>query len=561
MVEKVAEGSRWRYFSRRHSNLLEHLCDLRGFDRDKLTPDYSLHLHDPNLLSGMSQARKIVVEAVKEKWPVTVFGDYDADGTPASALLYQLLKHVGLDVEVVLPTRSSGYGLRSEQVTEIGKRSKLLITVDTGITAVAEIALARKLGMKVIVLDHHLPGAELPEANALIDPHLETSEYPFKDLCGCALAFKLAMALREDFSTITDSFCKWQLDLVAISTVADMMPLIDENRALVHYGLIVLRQNRRPGLKALLEIAGVKSEEISATTLGFVIGPRLNASGRLNDNRPALELLIADDPKEAEQLARQVNEANSKRQLIVEEVLAEAEQLLFEQNNPNDLVFTLYKEGWPSGVVGLVAGKICSQYLRPVIVGSLSDGTIKASARSIDAYSIVDALTKGSSLLETYGGHRQAAGLSLNEKNWNKFSTILKKDASELLSDSDLRQQFIADAMLEKKDLDIPVAKQLELLQPFGLGNQRPLVILPQAEISRVRIIGQKNNHLKLTLNSLGQTVDGIGFNMASRFEANPIKGANFLGYLENNIWQGRESLQLRLVDYLPNEATIEAAI
>lgn len=285
--------TRWCVHVRRQPKLLDHLCDLRGIADSDLSPDYARHLHDPMLLPDMDNACDLIEQAVAGKWHVTIFGDYDADGTPASAILSLMLDQIGLEHEVVLPTRLTGYGLRLEQVKEIATRSKLLITVDTGVTSVAEIALAKELGLKVIILDHHLPLDELPPADAIVDPHRIDSQYPFSHLCGCALAYKFVVALGNKFPALAERFSKWLLDLVAVSTVADMMPLTGENRVLVHYGLLVLRQNRRPGMQALLAAASVDVKALTAGTLGFTVGPRLNAAGRLGDNMPAYELLTA----------------------------------------------------------------------------------------------------------------------------------------------------------------------------------------------------------------------------------------------------------------------------
>ncbi|QQG49984.1 MAG: single-stranded-DNA-specific exonuclease RecJ [Candidatus Berkelbacteria bacterium] len=552
--------SRWSVRKRLNRDLLEHLCLLRGFSADDLQPDYSAHLHDPNLLPDMVVARRLIRQAVENGSHVTIFGDYDADGTPASALLSMTLTKINVPHDVMLPTRSTGYGLHCEQVEEIIKRSKLLITVDTGINSLEEIKMAKDAGLGVIVLDHHLPGPELPVADAIIDPHRKDSTYPFAQLCGCALAFKLVCALVEDFHEITKGYCKWLLDLVAISTVADMMPLVGENRALVHYGLVVLRQNRRVGLQALLEEAGVQSDSITSSTIGFIIGPRLNASGRLSDNTPALRLLLTEDKKKAKALAKEIEQANVTRQSLVDEVLSEAREQLFKQNDNGDRIFTLFGRDWPSGVVGLVAGRLVFEYSRPVIVGSLQNGEIRASARSIEKYSIVDGLTRCATHLGTFGGHAQAAGLSTNASNWEKLSSALKRDAVNCLDEHDLVKRYVAEAFLEKSDLTTKVASSLEKLAPFGLGNTKPLLILRDADVADVRFIGSDARHLKMLLNSALGNLEVIGFDLADRYKQQSLKSGNFLGYLENNYFQGAERLQLRLVDFQPREAVIELA-
>jgi len=559
MKQQTASKNRWLVRKRLHDDLLEHLCLLRGFQSSALTPDYSTHLHDPNLLPDMKIARELLARAAKERWPIAIFGDYDADGTPASALLSLAFKKLNLPHQVVLPTRQSGYGLKLDQVESIAQHAKLLITVDTGISSVEEIRKAKELGLHVIILDHHIPPASLPPADAVVDPHRTDSQYPFPHLCGCALAFKFVTALGQDFPELTDGFCKWLLDLVAVSTIADMMPLVGENRALVHYGLIVLRQNRRPGLQALLDRAGIDARSVSASTVGFSIGPRLNASGRLGDNRPAYELLVADDMATATSYADQLEEANRLRQSMVEDVLLQAREQVFKQNNPEDRIFLILGEEWPTGVVGLVAGKLSAEYSRPVIVGSSHEGEVRASCRSVEKYPIVDGLTKCSHLLKTFGGHAQAAGLSADLAGWADFCQAVKADVRGHLSEDDLCRVYKADAVLSDGDLRLEVATRLENLQPFGLGNTKPLLVLPRAEIKEVRFIGSNNRHVKVRLQADGLELDGIGFNVADRYKNAPITHGQFLGYLENNRWNGTERLQFQLIDFQDPGAMIDA--
>jgi single-stranded-DNA-specific exonuclease len=542
---------------RRADDLLEHLCQLRGFDPEQLLPDYSTHLHDPNKLPDMDKARELMRRAVKEKWQVAVFGDYDADGTPAAALLSALLGELGLEHEVILPTRESGYGLRMSYIEEISTRCRLLITVDTGVSSVPEITRAKELGLGVIVLDHHLPGITLPPADALIDPYLKRSSYPFKELCGCALAFKFACALQADFPAVTAAFCKWQLDLVAIATVADMMPLIGENRVLVHYGLVVLRQQRRPGLRALVDIAGIRPETISAATLGFVIGPRLNASGRLGDNTPAFELLSTNSSMAADRLARVLETANAKRQALVETTLREASELLFVQNQPEDRIFLVQGDHWPAGVVGLVAGKLSQRFNRPVVVGTALEGEIRASARSIEKYPVIDGLSNNAKILKSYGGHALAAGLSAEAESWEALAAGLKSHAAATLTSDDLRPTFRADAVATSGDLDIKTVKKLERLEPFGLANKQPLVLVEDAIVEEVRFIGGEGRHLRVNISSPIGRVEGIGFDLAGRYKSAPITEGAFLGYLDNNYWNGRERLQLKLIDFQPQGVEI----
>lgn len=550
--------AKWRVYRRQTKDLLDHLCQIRQFNRNSLKPDFENQLHDPLLLPDMIRAVNLVKTAQKNDWPVVIFGDYDADGTPAAALLTLSFRRLGIQHEVILPTREQGYGLRMETIAQLPSSTKLLMTVDTGITAVEEIKAAKKRGIKVIVLDHHLPKSQLPLADALVDPFLPTSKYPFPYLCGCALAYKLIVALQKDYpKVLSEGYVKWLLDLVAISTVADMMPLVGENRVLVHYGLQVLAKTKRPGLKALLNQAGVKPDRITAGTIGFSIGPRLNASGRLSDNRPAYELLVTDDQAQGEQLALQIDNANRERQGLVEQVLKNAEELLFTQNKIEDHCFVLKGDTWPAGVLGLVAGKLAGRYYRPVVVLSERDGELGGSARSSAGYSIIDGLTSVGGLLTRFGGHDQAAGLSLPMAAWPKFVDGLKSHANRAIDPKALIPSFLADSVLEEPELNLKTVQLCEILQPFGLQNPPPLFVVENVELGQPRSLGS-GEHLKFNARVGQLPIEVIGFGWRKRYEANPLTTADLLGHLEANHWNGSSRLQLRLVDFQPVDGQIE---
>lgn len=505
----------------------------------------------------MEKACQLIRDADKKRWHVTVFGDYDADGTPASAVLSLMLTKLGIRHDVVLPTRASGYGLRTDHIQAIAKASQLLITVDTGISSYEEVRLAKELGLRVIILDHHLPPETLPPADAVVDPHRTDSQYPFAHLCGCALAYKLVVALGKHFPVLSEGFSKWLLDLVAVSTVADMMPLVGENRALVHYGLIVLRQNRRPGLKALLDQARIEPHSLDARSLGFVIGPRLNAAGRLGDNAPAYELLVADSEERASTYAQEIEGANAKRQEIVGNIMTEAERLLFQQNKQDDRVYVLSEPNWPAGVVGLVAGKLTGKYARPVLVATIENGVVRGSARSIEAYPIVSALAEQKDLLSSYGGHAVAAGFSLTEKNWPRFVDQLKASATQKLSLDLLRHTHVVDAELQAQDFSRRSIDNLTRLEPHGLGNSRPLFLLKQAKLKNIRRIGKQSQHVKGNLVTADNELEALAFGMAD--DVPSLDGQiDYIGHLEVNRWNNRDSLQFQIIDYRPANDTFD---
>lgn len=546
-------AKKWQVY-KRHDNqsLLEHLCQIRGINPNEVEMDFLNHLHDPNLLPQMDVARSLIVKAVREKWPVAIFGDYDADGTPAAALLASVCQRLGLIYEVYLPTRQTGYGLTDSFIGPIAEQAKLLITVDTGVTSVEAVKKLGSLGVKTIVLDHHLPPeGELPPAEAIVDPFLKNSKYPFPNICGCTLAYKLACALEQDFpKQITEGFLKWQLDLVAISTVADMMIMRDENRPLVHFGLQVLKKTRRPGLAALLRLSGLKIDDLSASSLGFSIGPRFNAAGRLGDNRPVFDLLITDDPIKAEELALQIEQLNRERQALVETVMIEAEELIWQQNQPGDFIYLVVKEDWPPGVVGLVAGKLSEKYYRPIIIGSQIKGSIRASARSVSSYPIIEGLKATSSLLEQFGGHRQAAGLTVESGKWAGVATKLKDHAKKYLLGILPKPVLKADDFLSLNNATMELASQLLTLGPFGLGNPKPTFIIRDVEIKEAQLIGEGQKHLRLVLAKDHYHLPAIGFSMAKKFATHKSNRADVAGYLMENIWNGNTTVQFQLIDF-----------
>lgn len=539
-------------------SLLDQLCKLRGWKRDMLGFDYSKDFYDPYLLPAMPEAVNLIIEAKKSNWPVTVFGDYDADGTTGAAILSIVLKRLGIRHSVLLPVRDEGYGLTTVAMGKVPEETRLLIMVDNGIKSVKEVEALKKRGIFTIILDHHLPGETLPMADALVDPHLPTSRYPFSSLCGGALAYKLAVALSREFPELNEAFLKWLLDLVAIATVADVMPLIGENRALVHFGLLVLRKNRRPGIRYLLEQAKVFSENLSSQSLGYIIGPRFNASGRLATNQPTLSLLLEESDSKAKLLAEEIEQANRSRLEVMREVLATTRSELFVQNDPKDHLYMIYGEGWPVGVIGLVAGRLAAEFHRPIVVGGLVGGKITASARSVAGFHLVEALDEAESFLERYGGHKLAAGLSTSEELWPKLQSKLKEIAKKRFPEKLLQAAWLIEAELSPAEVTLELVKELERLAPFGYGNPKPTFLLRNRRVDSIRRMGQAESHLKLQLSADGKSLEAVGFNLAERCKLKVGDSMSFIGQLEINEWGGRERLQLKLLDYGSVEKEIE---
>lgn len=546
----------WRLAPRQDGDLLTHLVSLRKWRLENLRPDYQRDILPANLLPQIESAKEIFRRALENKQMVTIFGDYDADGTPGAAILALMMRRLKLNYQVVLPTREEGYGLRLSTVKNLPAPS-LLITVDTGVGAIEPIRRAKKRGIETIVLDHHLPEVTLPPA-AIVNPHLADSTYPFKHLCGAALAYKFVESLATDFPQLSEGWRKWLVELVAIATVADMAPLVGENRALVYFGLIALNKTRRPGLVALLESAGLPIGELSSYHLGYVLGPRLNAAGRLKDNRPALELLLAGDKATAGPLAARLEADNQTRQSLLESTLTLAQEQLWQQNSKDDRLLTVVGDDWPAGVVGLVAGRLVHQTNRPVLVGSRQKRLIRGSGRSSANYDLMAGLRLAADRWQSFGGHRQAAGWSCQEADWPAIVQILKSDASKRLRPEDLEKVHFIQAELGEGDLSPATVQHLNELEPFGLGNPRPTFWLPGVKVINHRTIGQDKNHLKMTVAKGSLVLEVVGFGLAGEWQ--PAPTLDLLGTLEINRWQGQSVLQFKLIDYQPHPSMVEPA-
>lgn len=553
------EHNRWFLYEREEDNLINHLCTIRGLNPKELEPNFLKHLHDPYLLPDMDKAISLIKQAKKKNWFITIYGDYDADGTPAAALLSTVFDRLQIRHNVILPTRTTGYGLNMEAVKVIAKDAQLLITVDTGITSVDEIVLAKDLGLKTIIIDHHLPKDNLPPANAIIDPFVPESKYPFNGLCGCGLAYKVTVALSKEFpEELTEGFCKWLLDLVAISTVSDMMPLLGENRALVHYGLQVLAKTKRPGLIELMKVAGLSKDSLTSHSLGFAIGPRLNASGRLSDNRPAFDLIKETNVQAAARLARQINEANFERQQLVRKLTQDIQENIWEQNKKDDYLIVVVGDNWLSGILGLAAGKISYQTNKPAVVLTTSREGLVGSGRSLEHYSLIDGLEYSSKYLTRFGGHKLAAGLTTNKENLTKFIDTIKAHAKNNIDSKDLIPKIKIDAQIDHESINDKTVEEIERMAPFGFGNPTPLMLIKNVQFLSPRSIGTKGDHLKAKGKINDKEVDIIGFGLSKKYFNDPQTNLDVVGNLEHNIWRGNKSLQLKIKDFRSSGSKID---
>jgi len=499
--------------------------------------------HPPSAFDGMDAAVERVLAAIEAGGRITVHGDFDVDGVCATALTISTLRDLGADCDWFIPNRiDDGYGLSGDTVRRLADRgTSLLLTVDCGITCAAEVASAQELGMEVVVTDHHQPGERLPDCPIL---HPEISNYPFASLCGTAVAWKLTCALRE---ALGEAAPETDLDLVALATVADVVPLVGENRSLVRRGLAELRRARRPGMRALLEAAKCEPERLDEGDLGFRLAPRINAAGRLYRADAGVELFLTEDEQRAEAIAVELSRANSERRATEREVDAAAEsarrELSDDLREANGLV--LAGRGWHPGVVGIVASRLVERHHRPVVVISLDeDGAGRGSGRSIPGFDLLAALRACEEHLEGFGGHRAAAGLTLRAENVEAFQKAFAAHANEALGPEDLRRVEKVDAMVGGVGLGLELAEELKQLAPFGMGNPGVRLLVPSARVSDVRPMGE-GKHSRFSLHSGSHRALGVAFGRSSLgVEDEDVLDASVR--LELNHWNG--SVEPRVV-------------
>lgn len=506
--------------------------------------------HDPFLLKGMAEAVPRIRKALQDEEHILVYGDYDADGVSSTALMIFLLRHLGASFDIYIPHRSNeGYGLHNHALDwALQQGVSLVITVDTGISAYHQIAYASELGIDVIVTDHHEPPELLPEAYALINPKLPDCPYPFKGLAGVGVAYKLAEALLG--SGVPEEWC----EIAAIGTVADLMPLLGENRSLVRRGLTSMRNSPFPGIRALLSVSGITMSTVSAVNIAFGMAPRINASGRLDHAGRAVTLLTTADAEEAEQFAGELDLLNKERQLVVERIVGEATAKLEQRISQTGLpdIIVLAEQGWNVGVVGIVASKLLEKYYRPVIILDIypDTGMCKGSARSIPGLDIYAALSSCAGLMDHFGGHPAAAGMSLPQDKLEDFDAALNAYAASILTPEDFVAVTAADGEVSIADLSLQAALELERLAPFGMANPLPRFILRGAAVKETRKMGQDGKHLKLVLQQDKVTIEAVAFGKGSLADLLPDGTIiDVLAELSVNEWNGSRKPQLMLQD------------
>ena len=506
--------------------------------------------HDPFLMLGMKAAVERLITARQEAEPVCVYGDYDVDGITSTALLIEFFRSVGFACFYHIPNRMEhGYGLSEAGIRAAAAGgARVIVSVDCGVTAVAEAELCRTLGIDLIITDHHTPGETVPDACAILNPHLPDCRFPFKLLSGVGVAFNLLIALR---SRLRDAGCftngdapnlREYLDLVALGTIADIVPLTDENRLFVRFGLKELSATRRPGIAALKLVAAVAGE-VSCYDVGFRLAPRLNACGRLEDATRGVELLLCRDPEEAVIIAGELDASNTERRQIEQEILRDARTMV-EADDRDRFGIVLASAEWHPGVIGIVASRLVELYHRPTVLIALMDGSGRGSGRSIPAFHLYEALAACSGNLQKFGGHKYAAGLSLSENVLLAFIEEFDAHAAGVLTPDDLMPVLLIDAELAPEDISLELPTLLAKLEPHGAGNPSPLFLLRQVPVIDQRILKEK--HLKLKLALPCGPVDAIAFNRAD-FGCTGLVDLVFSP--EINVWKGRQSLQLKIRD------------
>ncbi len=514
-------------------------------------------LPDPLLMKGMTAAVDRLLRAIRQREKITLYGDYDVDGVCSTSLLRLFLEDQGAQVATYIPHRlEEGYGLNVQAIERIaGDGTRVLVTLDCGITSHAEVSRANALGLEVVVVDHHAVPETMPPALAVLNPLQPGCDYPTKYLCAAGVAFNLCMGLRRQlrqdgaYATRPEPNLKALLDLVALATVADVVPLTGANRILVKHGLVELGAARRPGIRALKEISGLDAEgAVNAGQVGFKLGPRINAAGRLADASVGMRLLCTTSGVEARAMARELDAANSERQQIQEAITESALSQAASRKGAYGLV--LSSEAWHAGVIGIVASRVVERFHRPTVMVALKDGVGRGSARSIEPFHLVQALGLCAGHLQRFGGHKHAAGLAVEQGRLAAFSEAFDAIARERLKDEDLTPRFRVDALVRPSELDERAVEAVEALGPFGNGNPNPIFAARRLEVSP-KVLQNKRpgqvGHLKLRLEGAPK-LDAIGFSMADRLALTegPVDLAFNVGIDE---WNGTRKISLKLKD------------
>jgi single-stranded-DNA-specific exonuclease len=520
-------------------------------------------LNDPETMPGVVAAAERIVRAIRDDRPIVIYGDYDVDGVCGTSVLWACLRLAGAGlVQYYIPHRvEEGYGVNAEALRRLAEThpGAVIVTVDCGISAVAEAVLARDLGLELIVTDHHTIGADLPAAAVLVHPRLPGSEYPFGDLCGAGVAFKLAWQICKSFgdgkkaSPHLRDFLVRALGLVALATVADVVPLHDENRILVRHGLAGIVASPMEGLRALMKISGcLERSRLTTGMVGFSLAPRINAAGRLEQARRAVELLTTEDPALAGAIAEELDLVNSRRQELERQIIHEAQEMIHAEGGLKDRgAIVLGRKGWHPGVIGIVAGRLVDFYHRPAVVVAFGDELAQGSARSVPGFDVYEAIRDCSEGLIGFGGHAAAAGLKMSESHFPTFARRFEERCRTSLTPEQLQKTMIVDAEVLLSMLTLHVVEEVEQLEPYGVGNPRPLLLASQVRVvGEPRPVGEQKNHLQLRLVQGNTQLKAIGWSMADKAkDLKPDSSCSIVFHPSINEWNGRRDVQLELRD------------
>ena len=511
-------------------------------------------LHDPFLMKDMEKAVARIEKAILNKENILVFGDYDVDGTTSVALVSSYLLTYYPNVATYIPDRyDEGYGISYKGIDFAEDNNfSLIIALDCGIKAIDKVDYASKKGIDFIICDHHRPGANIPNAKAVLDPKRDDCNYPFKELCGCGVGFKLIQALASKKGETIEDLLLY-LDLVATAIGADIVPIVDENRILAYHGLKVINQNPRPGFKAIIE--QVKKETLTITDVVFIIAPRINAAGRMKHGNHAVTLLCETDTNLAAQYANEIDTYNSDRRDADKRITIEALDQIEEHKEQEGFTTVVYKENWHKGVIGIVASRLIETYYRPTLVFTKSGDVLAASARSVKGFDVYNALEQCSEFIEQFGGHKYAAGLTLLEANYGKFKAQFEKVVSETIDPKLLIPEISIDSQLNLTDITPKFYRIISQFAPFGPGNMTPVFMTEDMQDTGYgKQVGEDKTHLRLTAtqNGKGKLV-GIGFGLGDQTELIKNKKTFKAAYtIDENEWNGNVSLQLKLKDIKP---------
>jgi len=549
----------WEIEKRKYDDLFTQLLYNRGVIKDSvseddfskyLEPDFLKDMNNPFDLTDMKGAVDRIVKAIQNKEKIGIFSDYDADGIPGAALLYLAFKKLKVPTSVYIPNREGGYGLSREGIDQLKEEGcSLIITIDLGIRNIDEADYCKQIGIDLIITDHHLPGDKLPLASYVINPKRKNDRYPFKDLSGCGVAYKLIQAIASNFSReLDEGFLKWNLDLVAISTICDVVSLADENRIIAKFGLKVLSKTKNIGLQALIKISNIEKEKISSYHIGFLIGPRINAPGRIDHATKSFELLTADDYEKADHLAQELDLKNQERQLEMDAIeKASIEEII--NNNLADKKIIILKGEWSKGVIGPTASRLVEKFYRPVLLFSTKEKVFTGSARSVSGVNIVDLIERVKEHVLKYGGHTGAAGLTVLQERYDDFVKSIEEEAEKIISEKVLQKRIKIDAEIKLSDITFKLYDQILKMEPFGLGNSRPVFMVADTSFENFRFVGKNQDHFSAVARDSQSKIKSIYFNFKHKDWINRDARFDLVFTVNEDNWNNEKKLSINIID------------